>query len=78
MVLHEGEEGRLLALGLGVEHPREAELRVEAAQEAVEGRGVRLVRRVSRGRRVDTDWRMTRRRLTRGQCWHPRRVRVGV
>ena len=55
MVLHEGEEGRFLALGLRVEHPREAELRVEAAQETVEGRGVWLVRRGSGGRRVDTD-----------------------
>lgn len=37
MVLHEGKEGSLLALRLGVKHPGEAQLGVEAAEEAVEG-----------------------------------------
>ena len=39
MILHKREERSLLSLGLWVEHPGKAELRVQAAEEAVEGGG---------------------------------------
>ena len=41
VLLHEGKVGGLHALLLGVQHPREAELRVEAAEKAVEAGGRR-------------------------------------
>ena len=53
--LHEGEVRGLLALGMAVEHPSEGKLRVEAAEEAVEGGGGGLVRGVHAGGRVHRD-----------------------
>ena len=55
VVGHEGEEGGLLALRPAVQHPGEAELRVQAAQEAVEGGGGGLVAGLHRGARVYRD-----------------------
>ena len=73
--LHEREVGSLLALRVTVEHACEGELGVEAAEEAVEGGGGRLVCRVRRRGRVHADRGVARGRLCPSD---PGTVRVAV
>ena len=71
--LHEGEVGRLLPLSVAVQHPREGQFRVEAAEEAVEGGRGWLVGGVGARGAVHRD-----RGVAGGGLAHPRAVGVAV